>query len=105
MDLSSSKSACFEAVRPGEHDGVIVIFVSRILKGINEKTLPGKTIIFPLMTSGAKTIDLRSNLIKKTLPGHEEGSPMLLRILLCYYAFGDNSDYLHDFCLQKIVFF
>ena len=64
IDLQRSKCTCFEPARRGEHGGVIFIFVS-IKKVINEKQSQWKTIIFLLMTSGAKTIDLRSNLIKK----------------------------------------
>ena len=65
IDPSRSKSTCFEPARQGEHDGAIIIFyISHIKKVINEEPSPRKTT-FHLMTSGAKTVDLRSNRIEK----------------------------------------
>ena len=63
IDLSGSKSGCYEPAQRGEHDDVI-LYISRIKKVINEKPSTGKTIIFHLMTSGAKTADGRSNLVE-----------------------------------------
>ena len=58
IDLSRSKSTCFEPAWRGEHDGVIFIFVSPISKNfINERPSPWKTIFY-LMTSGAKILTL-----------------------------------------------
>ena len=52
-----------------------------------------KMIIFHLMTSGAKVVDLRSNPIEKKLLGHEESYQMFF-ILPSYRTFGANTDYL-----------
>ena len=69
------KSARFEPARRGKQDGIIFIFVSLISKKvINEKSSPWKTTIFHLMTSGAKIIDIRSNLIEERSRGIRRAS-------------------------------
>ena len=65
-------------------------------KLINEKPSPWKTIIFHLMTSVTKTIDLRSKLIEKRYQCIRRAPQCLLRILPIYHSFGDKS-----YCLQK----
>ena len=55
--------------------------ISRIKKLLLKTHLREKTIIFHLMTSGAKTIDLRSNMIEKRYPGVRRVPRCFLRIL------------------------
>ena len=63
---------------------------------INGKIISMKNVNFPFDGLGSQTVDLMSNLIKKTLPVHEKGSQMHFWILLSYHTFEDNSD-----CLRK----
>ena len=67
-----------------------------IKKVINEIPSQWKMAIFHLMTSGAKTIDLRSNLIEKRYRVMIRASKCFFLILPSYDTFGDNSD-----CLRK----
>ena len=101
IDLSMSKSTCFGSARRGEHDGIIYIFISLISKSCWRKTISVKTTTFHLMTSGAKTIDLRSNIIKSIARAWGELPNASFECFLAIIVtFGDNSD-----CLQKIVIF
>ena len=70
-----------------------------IQKVINGKLTRWKTIIFYLMTSGVKPIDLRSYLIGKFTWAWRELSNAFW-ILPSYYTYGDNSD-----CLRKNRYF
>ena len=64
IDLSRSKTICFEPARRGKHDGAFSR-ISLIKKDGNEKPSPWKMAIFHLMTSGTKVNDLRLNLTEK----------------------------------------
>ena len=57
-------------------------------------------IFFSLMTSGVKSIDLRSNLIEKRYRGMKRAIQCFFRILPSYHTFGDNSE-----CLRKTAIF
>ena len=70
--------------------------ISIIKKVINEKRSRCKTIIFSLMTSGAKTIDLRSNLSEKRYWGLKRATRCFFRIPPSYHTFRDNRE-----CLRK----
>ena len=64
------------------------------------KTMSVKNENFHLMTFGAKTIDLRSNLIGKRFRGMRRAPNASFVILASYHTLGDNSD-----CLRKIAIF
>ena len=70
--------------------------ISYIKKVINEKPSPWKTITFSLMTSGAKTIDLRSNLSEKRYRGNKRATQCFFRIPPSYHTFRDICE-----CLRK----
>ena len=55
-----------------------------------------KMINFSLMTSGANTIDLRSNLSEKRYCGMKRATQCFFRIPPSYHTFRDNSE-----CLRK----
>ena len=74
--------------------------ISHIKKVINEKPSPWKTTTFHLVTSGVKTMNLRSSLIEKRHQGMKRAPQcFFFRILPSYHTFGDNSD-----CLRKSLF-
>ena len=70
--------------------------ISQIKKSYEWKTISLKTTIFHLMAYGAKTIDLRSNLIGERCRSMRRASQCFFRILPSHYTFGDDSD-----CLRK----
>ena len=70
--------------------------ISVIEKVIHGKPTPCQKIFFSLMTSGVKSIDLRSNLIEKRYRGMKRAIQCFFRILPSYHTFGDNSE-----CLRK----
>ena len=70
--------------------------ISVIKKVIHGKPTPCQKIFFSLMTSGVKSIDLRSNLIEKRYRGMKRAIQCFFRILPSYHTFGDNSE-----CLRK----
>ena len=70
--------------------------ISVIKKVIHGKPTPCQKICFSLMTSGVKSIDLRSNLIEKRYRGVKRAIRCFFRILPSYHTFGDNSE-----CLRK----
>ena len=63
-------------------------------KVINKKHIPENDMFFT--TSGAKTIELRSNLIAKRCKNMKRAHHCFFQILLSYHTFGDNS-----VCLRK----
>ena len=65
-------------------------------KSYSWKTNSMSKIFFSLMTSGVKSIDLRSNLIEKRYRGMKRAIQCFFRILSSYHTFGDNSE-----CLRK----
>ena len=73
--------------------------ISRIKNVINKKRLP-ENYMFSLMTSGGKTLELRSNLIAKRCKNTKRAHHCFFQILLSYHTFGDNS-----VCLRKITIF
>ena len=70
--------------------------ISIIKKVITEKQSSGKTEIFSLMTSGAKTIDLRSNLSEKRYWGLKRATRCFFRIPPSCHTFWDICE-----CLRK----
>ena len=65
---------------------IIFIFVSY------QKPISVKTVTFHLLTSGAKTIELRSNLIEVPYRGMKRAPQcFFFRIFPSYHTFGDNS--------------
>ena len=100
INLLRSKSTCVEPARRAKHDGIIFIFVSLNPKKLaNEKPSPWNTIIFHLMTSGAKTVDLRSNLFEKCSWGMEIAIQCFFYILPSYNTLG-----VYSHCLRKSYF-
>ena len=76
IDLSTSRIKCSEPARQVKHDGVIFIFVSPISKCYQWKTVSVENDNF----SWAKTVDLRSNMIKKRYWG-------MKRAIQCFFEF------------------
>ena len=102
IDLSKSKVHVSNRLERGAHDGAIFILVSLISKKkiLMNNYLREKRQSFIWCFFGAKTADLRSNLIGNRCRGMRRAPQCFFQILPGYYAFGDNSD-----CLKKIVIF
>ena len=80
---------------------VLILFsYFHIKNDINDKPSPWKTIFLHLMPSGAKTIDLRSNLIEKRYRGMKRAPKYFPRILPSYRTLRNNRD-----CLRKNAIF
>ena len=63
LDFSRSPCICFDASRREKHDGAKLISLRHLVKKIFVKNhFPRKWSFWPLVTSGAKTIDPSSNL-------------------------------------------
>ena len=81
------KKLMFQTGSMRQYNGVILFLYLSYQKVINEKPSPWKTIIFHLMTSGAKTVDRRSNLIEKLYRGMKRAAHFLFQILPSCHIF------------------
>ena len=93
------KCACALPARRGEHDGVILIFISLIPRTLSMKNHLREKNIWWLLEP--KFLTLGKIWSKKASQGYGKKSyPMLFWILLSYHALGDNSDF-----LRKVIIF